>query len=827
MDHRVPPYLGRIVDSADNSIGTCFQIAPGLLVTAAHVLRGTSTVRFAPLGGGPTSTGMLLRVDEQNDLAVFQADLGLAAAVTGLAATDEVTPFTPLLITGAVEVLDPGHVYHHLEAPGHWHGVVSRDEILLARVKTDAVLPGMSGAPVRRLTDEAVIGVVSGRYNSADGWLAHSVWITRTEHLRDLLADVHPLKLRAGRPSTELASVRNVGPRNRAFVGREDHLAVLQAQLAPEKVAVITAVHGIGGVGKTQLALEYCHRFRDNYDVVWWVHAEHPSLIADQLARLARQAGWVEPELETASAAERALATLATSDRWLIVYDNAEDPQAIAPWLLDGPGHTLITSRNPDWAEVSVRVPVELMHRAESILLLRRHQPSLTKAEAETLAEQLGDLPVALAQAGGFMATAACPAAEYQRLLGTQAAGLMRQAKPMSYPVSLAAAIDLSLEHLRTADLAALGVLRACSLLAPVPIPTRLFSSSLESTSPQPVTASDELTALRSLQGEPLAALLSIGVLTRYGLATPQQAGLQVHRLVQAVVRDGLTIEQRHLYRHHVESLVAAVRFEDPNDAATWADWANLLPHVLAVDPAATDSPELRYLAGNAAWYLVVRGDLDEGLRLSSHLYHRWKERLGPDDVSTMSAASVLAACYAEQGDFATATQINHDNLVRRLRLLGPTHLDTLDSMVNLAATQRGMDQLEEARRLGENALASWREVFGPDHQRTLNAERELAETLLRLGETQRATELLTQTHERHLRVLGPDHRLTLQVGHNMARELRAAGHIETALSMYESVLQRSSAVLGEGHPDTLRTLAAIREMREAGTSLDVDGRQS
>ncbi|WP_196425644.1 tetratricopeptide repeat protein [Amycolatopsis camponoti] len=180
------------------SVGTCFQVSPSVLVTAWHVLndlgRGAEhdTVSIDALNGAiePT-TAQVIRTDPLHDLAVLRASQPLPGSVTGWFATDWTELNDPVVVTGVVEVDDPEHEYRHLDAPGHWAGGTTRDrQVPLGRLSAKDVMKGMSGAPVRRISDDRVVGVVSARYNAADGWLEHSVWVARTEDIENLLAGV-------------------------------------------------------------------------------------------------------------------------------------------------------------------------------------------------------------------------------------------------------------------------------------------------------------------------------------------------------------------------------------------------------------------------------------------------------------------------------------------------------------------------------------------------------------------------------------------------------------------------------------------------------------
>ena len=198
----VPGYLGRVLDTQGQAVGTCFQVAPGVLVTACHILQDLgadtpdSTVRVDPLGGGPIISAHVAAVDELRDLAVLRAEHPFPESVTRIEPTDSITPDTRVTVVGVVAVEDSGHDYRYLQATGSWTGGSLRDEtVALGRMQCSDVLTGMSGAPACRLDDGAVVGVISARYNSADGWLRDAVWVARTEYLEHLLSGIAPVEI--------------------------------------------------------------------------------------------------------------------------------------------------------------------------------------------------------------------------------------------------------------------------------------------------------------------------------------------------------------------------------------------------------------------------------------------------------------------------------------------------------------------------------------------------------------------------------------------------------------------------------------------------------
>ena len=228
-------------------------------------------------------------------------------------------------------------------------------------------------------------------------------------------------------------AVWRVPPRNPRFTGRDGMLAELRRRLrAGEAALVVQALYGLGGVGKTQLAIEYAHRFAADYDLVWWIDAEQPVLIPDQLAGLAARLD-LPAGPTVAATVDRLLAELGGRDRWLLIFDNAERPQDIADYRPGGAGHVLITSRSPGWGALGGRLEVDVLARAETVALLRARIPALGEELADKLAAELGDLPLAAAQAAGYLEQTDLPPADYLRRFRTRRADLLARGEVVGY----------------------------------------------------------------------------------------------------------------------------------------------------------------------------------------------------------------------------------------------------------------------------------------------------------------------------------------------------------------------------------------------------------
>ncbi|NJP47823.1 FxSxx-COOH system tetratricopeptide repeat protein [Actinacidiphila epipremni] len=673
--------------------------------------------------------------------------------------------------------------------------------------------------------------------------------------------------------------------RNTRFTGREELLGELHTlfEQAQPGAGVVTLL-GLSGVGKTHIATEYVYRFGTEYDAVWWVRAGQRGILRENLAGLAPALGLVTGREygERLRAVRDALRRGEPYLRWLVVLDGADQPDDVHDLVPVGPGHVLITSQNREWGEHnSALVEVPVYSRAESVAFVRRRAPRLDEADANKLAEALGDLALALDQNAGALNDSTTPVDEYIEQLRQGAdvePGLKVAADfQMTYYTAFAILLDRLCEDRPEA----VDLLRLCVYFAPGPIPTRLLRVPPGRDLP-PATA--------ALLGDPQVWDGAVGKLQQWSVihtdpretaAGETAAGegggadevLQMHPLVHQAVRAAMPSEEQDAYARVVRRVLAAADPGRPDDARTWPAYAEIVPHLAACGAPESTEPETQVLVLDCLRYLSLCGEYGVGLHLSRQALAAWGDRpardgsraapagdhpriwdlvhhhgnllratgdyaatevsdraawsrlraeRGADHPDTLRAAAGLAADLRGLGRYAEAGQLS-EHIARATRdAQGPDDPLTLIAYNNHAVSLRLLGRYADALDLDEATLDARRVLHGPEHRWTLLSEVACAEDLRLLGRHAAALERLGDTRDRHRAVLGADHPRTLRAGQNLALSLAACGTTGSAGELLAALLERAERVLDPAHPYTVigRALYACHERRHGDLDL-------
>ncbi|MFH0519224.1 FxSxx-COOH system tetratricopeptide repeat protein [Streptomyces sp. M41] len=631
-------------------------------------------------------------------------------------------------------------------------------------------------------------------------------------------------------PSTQPRIWGNIPPRNPNFTGRVDLLERLSERLREGTTTVLPeAIHGMGGVGKTQLAIEYAYRHQSEYDIVWWIPAERPGQIGQALVELAQRLGLVSSaEANIAGPALReALREGRPYSRWLLIFDNADSPERVREYFpTGGSGTILVTSRNRRWSVVGPSLEVDVFTREESKELLRRSGPigdDLEDADADRLAEALGDLPLALEQAAAWRAETGMPVSEYLRLFEHKRSELLEVSPPPDYQLPVAAAWNVSLDRLETRSPTALRLLQLCSYFAPDPISRSIFSG-LGGGSIDP--------ELDRALNDPMRLARAVREINRYSLARIDHRtnSIEMHRLVQAVLINRMTTEEQNRMRNGAHTLLAAADPKGPNQAANWPRYAELYGHVIASRAIESDQAWVRELVRNVAKYLWFWGDHDVALEFTEQAYQTWEEMFGEEDQQTRLMGFWMGYLYLKLGRLDEASEVaaRLKDVYARTAPEGQedTREDALEALNFEAAVRRAQGFFTAGAELDEMVYDRARRAFGEDDPATLVTAHNLGVSLRLIGDFRRALELDRHTHAMKTRLFGRDHQQSLTTEASIAVDVREAGDYVGARSLQQAVVDGYRASFGPGNPTTLQTLrqlsAACRKEGDHATALEL-----
>ncbi len=596
----------------------------------------------------------------------------------------------------------------------------------------------------------------------------------------------------------------NVPARNPNFTGRAELLDRLSERLtAGGATAVLPeALHGMGGIGKTQVAVEYIYQHLSDYAIVWWIQASQQAQIRTGLTELARRLN-LPGSAEAHTAVPEVLEALRIGDpfsNWLLVFDSAESPEAVRQFFpTNGPGQILITSRNPEWKAIARPLEVAVFKRQESTELLRRRGPVIGDEDADRLAEALGDLPLAIAQAAAWRAETGMPVSEYLRLFDEKVAEILDTSSPADYEVSLAAAWNVSFDELRKRNPAAHQLLQVCAFFAPEPIPRRLFEKGGRGVEIAP--------ELDETLRDPMRFSRTIRDINRYGLAKIDHRNntLQLHRLVQLVLSNRMSEQGLAKMNHGAHMLLANLDPNDPIPSKQWPIYQDLLPHAYAANVIECENRWVRHLVINLMTFLYYWGDHEEAAGLAGQAVEVWSEKLGEADPQTLQAARNLGFYLWTLGRYAEGAEVNQRTLELHRQVSGENSEETVLAELAVATDLKGQGDFIAALKLNDEIYQKAKGLFGDDDPTTLITGHDLVVSLGLAGQYQKGRELGETVNRLREEVLGDDNPSTTSTLNALILARREAGDYVWARVAQEKLAERSSTLFGADKAATLR----------------------
>jgi Tfp pilus assembly protein PilF len=583
------------------------------------------------------------------------------------------------------------------------------------------------------------------------------------------------------------------------FTGRGPDLAALDRALRSGKTAVITqaAVQGLGGVGKSTLAIQYAWENRERYAGAWWLGADTQPGIVDGLVALgAIFIPGLQEAKDRAEAARAALNFIAEggfAKPWLLLYDNVEQPKALDGLLPRAGAHVLITTRFPDWKGRAAAVPLGVFAPGEAEQFLLDRTGRTDRQGAARLADDLGHLPLALDHAAAYCKRTGTSFDKYRELLPEL---IKRAPKDADYPRSVYATFSLAIEHAAADCAEAEKLMGILAYFAPDDIPLSLIRA-------------DAMSEIA--RGEAVAALCEVSLLEVENEG--DQAAVSVHRLAQTVMRDRLAKRGEAEEVASLALTLVADAFpvgdgdKDPSDVRSWPLCAALRPRALSALRSAPDNGSVTEktsrLLNQLAVYFLARAEHAEAEPLMRRALAIDEENLGPDHPSVAHDLNNLAALLKDTNRLAEAEPLMRRALAIDEQSFGADHPDVAIDLNNLAQLLQARNRLAEAEPLMRRALSIDEHSLGPDHPSVARDLNNLAGLLQATNRLAEAEPLMRRALAIDEQSLGPGHPSVAIRLNNLAGLLQATNRLAEAEPLMRRALDIFTASLGPDHPRT------------------------
>ena len=661
--------------------------------------------------------------------------------------------------------------------------------------------------------------------------------------------------------------------RNPLFTGREEILEILHTHLQVEQVSALPqsyALQGLAGIGKTQLALEYAYRHSLEYSAVFWIEAETVESIVSSMLHIAdllQLPELLEKDHKRIVAAVQNW--LSTHSRWLLILDNLEDLELL-PYSLPSvrQGAILITTRFQALGTLALGLELSPMNREEGMLFLLRRakllEPEAQDEQVQQLAEQqsveyaaaqklvtvMDGLPLALDQAGAYIEETRCSLSSYLHSFEEQCHQLLdrRGASGVDHPHSVMATLRLACERSAQLNPKALDLLHFCAFVSPDAIPESLLLQDVSYSGQMLEPIANDQVQL----DQAIAALRSLSLVQRH----PETQSLSLHRLVQTVLRELMSEQERARWLSRVPAILNMAFPEAIYEA--WEQCERLLPHVLScaiATPKQSENQNLAEVLRKAADYLCKRARYDQAELMYERTLRIWKqsgelehpeairslnglgricfaraqfdqseaffqralkmgkERLGSNTLEVAQALNGLGITYEMQGNYEQAEPLLKQAMHIRKQVGGPEHLDLAASFNNLAMLYSKQGKEEQAEELYQQALCISEQTLEPEHPFLAYPLHGLALLYAEQGKEEQAEELYQQALHIDEHALGPEHPDVAYPLYDLAKLYVEQGRYAEAEPLYQRALHIWEQAWGAEHPEVANALEHLTEL--------------
>jgi tetratricopeptide (TPR) repeat protein len=596
-------------------------------------------------------------------------------------------------------------------------------------------------------------------------------------------------------------------PQNIFFTARESTLEEVHKKLLSSKRV---ALSGMRGVGKTRTAVEYVYRHREHYLAILWARAETRDTLTGDFAAIARLLDLPQKDEKDQSIIVAAVKSwLEANNNWLLVLDNVDDLALVRDFVpLTHPGRLLLTTTAQASGQVAEKIKVEEMTEDEGALLLLRRAKVITsqapfsdaspadQKNARQLAEQLGGLPLALDQAGAYIEETFLTLAQYLELYKKEGTRLLKERGEFSgdHP-SVFLTFSLAFVELAKRDSTAADLVRLCAFLAPDAIPEEIFAKG----------STDLGEEFKKRVANPLDFAETVKQAAKFSLINrdAQDRSLDIHRLVQEVLKGEMSVEQRRIW---AESAVRTVNATLPEiDFRNWPDCERLLPHIqicrLLIDEFSFEFREAGHLLYQTAHYLTERGQYGGIEPIYQRALTICEKAYGPQDSAVAKILNDLALLYRRLERYAEAEPLYKRSVEIYEKALGPDHPYVATCLDNLARLYDIQGRYAEAELLNKRSQAIFEKALKPDHPDVANNVNNLAMLYHHQGRYAEAEPLYQRALEIRRKELGPNHPTVATSLNNLATNYHDQERYDEAEKFYKQALTIYEKALGPDHP--------------------------
>jgi tetratricopeptide (TPR) repeat protein len=645
--------------------------------------------------------------------------------------------------------------------------------------------------------------------------------------IRRVIEDL-PL-LAASAPRANLPPIWNIPySHNLFFLGRESELSQIHRRLHAGQATYLSqpqAISGLGGIGKTQLALAYAYRYHQEYTAVLWAHAESTEALVSSYVALARHLHLPEREAKEQDIIVQSVKIWLQNHRnWLLILDNADELALLPDFLSPGwGGHVLLTTRATATGRQAYRLEIKTLEPAQGALFLLRRSGliapdtaleqalSQEQKQAVQISQELGGLPLALDQAGAYLEETGTDLAGYWQIYQERRDDLLKKRGELvgDHPASVATTWSVSFQRVEERNPVAADLLRMLAFLAPDAIPEEILTAGASKLGP----------ALTPVAADAFLLNQAIEALRAYSLVQrdPTERSLSVHRLVQAVLQDGQKREEQCLWAKRAILAVNAA-FPDVKKYEMWLQCERLLPHALLaaqfIEKFQIICPEAGRLLYLAAWCVKEHAYYQQAEQLYQQALSIQKQALGLEHLEVARSLNGLSLLYSAQERYAEAEPHYQHALDIFEQQLGPDHPEVAYPLTSLGSLYCAQRKYAEAEVLLKRALSIREQRLGPDDYflvaRTLTCLGTLYRDQRKYVEAEPFYQQALNIREQRLRPENPE---TAEVMHEFAQLRKMQGKSEEASDLYACALAIRKQVLGHRHPDTTRTRNCLKDL--------------